>query len=434
MTGSTSIVPPPDYWATLREQFPGLQIDKLRALSDERLSELTPNALPPPDSTAMALLDRVAADGWLTRTVRLRCPNCDLVLDPEAASRAVCPQCGEAYSQHGGVVTETIYVRDLAPSRAVDWVIVIHGMNTTGAWQESFSWYLGTTWGRSVPVAVYKYGIVIAGVIMAWRRSKLRKELRDKLATLRDEAKARGFTGKPDVVAHSFGTWLLGRLLENELTRDRDERLTFGRVILAGCVLRPDFDWKRMKAEGLVEDVLNHYGTRDVVVPLAHAMINHSGPSGRRGFDGHEVLNVRAEGYGHSDLLTIEKCVVNGESFQKCGGRGAAATTHLQYSYKRTWRPFLTLPQHELAGLLDQSDPPTPWRPLPWPLRGTLFPFLALPLLLALAALVAAGVGDGLWIVWRALAIIVAVLAAGLASLLIAVVVMELPRRLRRPG
>jgi hypothetical protein len=50
---------------------------------------------------------------------------------------------------------------------------------------------------------------------VAWRRRKLQSQLRVKLAALEKEARHLGFKGKPDVVAHSFGTWLIGHLLED---------------------------------------------------------------------------------------------------------------------------------------------------------------------------------------------------------------------------
>jgi hypothetical protein len=398
--------PPPAYWDTLQSDIPGTQSARLRELFENRITEFTADDLPPRD-TAMALLDRLAADGWLVRTQRQRCPNCDHQLDAATAAGAVCPECNEAFSQHGGVVVETIYIRDIAPARVVDWVIAIHGMNTTGAWQESFSWLLSTTWGRSVPVAVYKYGIVLAGVIMAWRRNTLRDQLREKLAALRDEARAQGFTGNPDLIAHSFGTWLFGHLLERELTRPPQERLAFGRVILTGCVLRPDFDWQRLKDAGLVEDVLNHYGTADAVVPWAHATIHNAGPSGHRGFDGNEVLNIRAEGYGHSDLFLRD----------------------LAHSYNVYWKPFLKLPRKEFDAIPNGADPTTTWRPYPWPLRGTLFPFVALPFIAALIALIDACLGRGLWEVRRTLAIVGVVSAACVIALLAGIAITKLVRR-----
>jgi hypothetical protein len=266
---------------------------------------------------------------------------------------------------------------------------------------------------------------------MAWRRRKLQHDLRDKLAALRDAANAQGFTGKPDVIAHSFGTWLFGHLLKDELARRPEEQLRFGRLILTGCVLRPDFDWKRIKEAGLVDDVLNHYGSKDPIVPLAHFAIWDSGPSGRRGFDGDQVLNLRAEGYGHSDLFSIEKCVVNGERLKDCTG-AANEMSHLEHTYKRYWRPFLTLPRGELDRLPDRVDPTKRWRQLPWLLRGTVFPFIALPLLLALIVFLVACIGRVLWEVRRVTVIVTSITATGLALLLTAIALTVLWRRLPR--
>ncbi|HYC58541.1 MAG TPA: hypothetical protein VEK79_03160 [Thermoanaerobaculia bacterium] len=323
------------YWDALAREH---DVARLRMLFEQRIGEFTPAMLPPPERAAIVLLERLAADGLLHREVRE---------PPDASSEE-----------------EIVYVRKLAPPRVVDWVIAIHGMNSSGEWQESFTWQLSTTWGRSVPVAVYKYGIVTAGVLMPWRRGTLREALRRRIATLREEAEARGFSGRPDVIAHSFGTWLLGQLLEQELTRT--DPLAFGRIVLTGSVLRPDFDWKRLKDAGLLEDVLNHYGTGDRVVPLAQTGIYDSGPSGRRGFDGAEVINVRADGFGHSELFS---------------------TNELERSYTQYWRPFLTLPREELRDLPEIADPTTRWRPWPWPLRGNVLGLLLLCGLIAWFAL-----------------------------------------------
>lgn len=410
---------------------PGPQVEELQRLSAERLNEFSPGSLPPPQSTAIELLDQVTADSWLRKIVRLKCPSCDLDLSAEQAARPVCPECGEAYGEHGGVTAETVYVRDLAAFRPVDWVVAIHGMNTTGAWQEAFTWHVSTTWGRAVPVAIYKYGIVIAGVVLAWRRRKLVRNLREKLFVLSAQAQAGGYGGKPDLIAHSFGTWLIGHLLEAELGLAPENQIRFGRVILTGSVLRPDFDWGRLKNAGLVDDVLNHFGSKDRIVPLAHATIFGSGPSGRRGFDGEEALNVRARGYGHSDLFAIEKCIVNGKAFQTCTGR-SGETSHLEYAYTRYWRPFLTLPRAELGELPDQANPTTTWRQLAWPLRGTLFPFVALPLIAALGALGVGLVARPLW-EFRAVSGTIAIASViGLVVLLAAAALTKFWRRLQR--
>jgi hypothetical protein len=417
--GSTKIIPPAEYWAFLAQEMPGPQIERLKEQSDQRHSEFTTGGLPAPEADALALLIRFASDGWVERRERHVCPECAEELNAQEITAPRCPRCGKNFREHGGVKGETVFVRDLSAVRSVDWVVAIHGMNTSGAWQEAFSWRFSTTWGRSVPVAVYKYGFVVVGVVLAWRRRKFQRELRTKLAALRDEARAQGFLGNPDVIAHSFGTWLFGHLLEDELRRNQSDRLQFGRVILAGCILRPDFDWKSIREAHLVEDVLNHYGTEDRVVPLAHVTITESGPSGRRGFDGDQVLNIRAIGFGHSDLFSIERHDDKG-------------LTYLSNSYQKYWRPFLMLPSVELAALPDRKDPEESWRQFPWPLRGTLFPFLALPLLLSIVCLLSAWIGVPLWR-WRTPFVDFAeITASGLVLLFLYATTVSLWRHRRR--
>ena len=240
------------YWNELAREF---DVAQVRMLFEQRVREFTPIQLSMPEAVAMALLERLAADGFLLREER--------EIEGEEGSETA---------------TELVYVRKLAADRVVDWVVALHGMNTSGAWQESFSWLLGTTWGRAVPVAVYKYGIVIAGVFLFWRRNKLRRQLRRKLEVLATEARARGYNGNPDVIALM--------------------RASYAAVAATG----------------------------DAVVPLARFCIARSGPSGRRGFAGDDVINVAAEGYGHSDLFLRD----------------------LRRVYETVWKPFLTLPREEL--------------------------------------------------------------------------------------
>jgi hypothetical protein len=416
--GSLDRLPMADYWREIARRFPGAPVVQLREQFDLRLGEFRTSALDSPEAEALALLEQVAADGWIGRVERFRCANRRDFLTQQEAAGVECPYCHASLNNPGDVINEIVFTHQLPPMRTVDWVVAVHGMNTTGAWQEALSWKISTTWGQSVPVAVYKYGLVMAGVVLAWRRRKLQRELRAKIAVLKKEALRRGFNGKPDLIAHSFGTWLIGHLLEDELKRNADDRLQFGRIILTGSILRPDYDWRRIKAGELVDDVLNHYGTVDKVVPCAHATIWDSGPSGRRGFDGTEVINVRAAGMGHSDLFSIER--------QFADGRTALETSYWDY-----WRPFLTLPQVELVSLPERRDPAKPWRPFVWILRGTIFPLVALPLVMALGAELAAVAGRVLWPWTSGLITVAKISFAGLIVILAFIGVTLLFRALR---
>lgn len=415
-SASTRLLPPLTYWEHLRSTYPDEPVADVQELSDLGQNELRVSALPP--GTTNRLLEALADDGWLRRERQFLCPNdlCDHEPTDEDIAAGICPHCGEQIAP--ATVQQVIYVRDLPPKRPVDWVVVIHGMNTKGAWQEEFSWFLSTTWGHSIPVAIYKYGIIIAGVIMAWRRRALQRRLRAKIAELRRQARVQGYGEKPDVVAHSFGTWLLGHLLEDELEPDVDDPLRFGRVILAGCILRPNYDWAAVIEAGLVEQVLNHYATKDPIVPLAHWTIRDSGPSGRRGFDeGVPVINVEAEGLNHSDLFSVDRCIIDGALRQKCPADGARGQRHLDHTYGRYWQPFLTWPEDWLVDLPNKTSQ-TPWRSAPAPLRGTLFPFVGLPLVGALALLLLGAIGGTLnrWLTTLAW---ISAAAGGLLALLL---------------
>lgn len=239
------------------------------------------------------------------------------------------------------------------------WVLALHGMNTRGAWQEDFNWRVSTAYGRSVPVAIYKYGWVLSGAI--WMPSLRRqvKRLVQRIEKLKGGTKESGFGDVPDVIAHSLGTWLLAHaLLWNP-------SLVVGRVVLTGSILRPDFDWGRIISNGQVEAVLNHYGDRDFWAGIAHYLIPDSGPSGRRGFNPNApIVQVCANSFGHSDFFS---------------------ETHLPEVFKNTWQPFLISP---LSGLLIGAKPQIKtWHCAWWPLRATILPLILLAIYCALLGL-----------------------------------------------
>src|SRR5579863_10337766 len=122
---------------------------------------------------------------------------------------------------------------------------------------------------------------------------------------------------------------------------------------------------------------------------IVDVLLDVKRPSGRRGFDGDQVLNIQAASFGHSDLFSIDK-------------RDANGLTYLEISYQKYWRPFLTLPSEELPSLPNRMDPDQAWRKFPWPMCGTLFPFIALPLVVAIVGILTAVIGQYVWR-WRGL-------------------------------
>jgi hypothetical protein len=230
-------------------------------------------------------------------------------------------------------------------------------MNTRGAWQEDFNWLLSRIYRHSVPVAIYKYGMIRPGAVLKFRQRALTRKLNERIRRLSRETTDSGFGGVPDVIAHSFGTWLLGHALME------DETLRVGRIILTGCILRPDFDWELLLSRKQVEAVLCHFATKDIWARVAHYIIPDSGPSGRRGFNDHSSVSHAVLSNGrHSDFFKNDL---------------------MPRLFENEWQPFLTGSKTQP----DASDlPRQSWRQTWWPFRATLLRVLLLALIVGIIA------------------------------------------------
>ena len=376
-------------------------VASLQAAYDRGSISFTPKELadtasaggePHSESEALALLED--AGGWLRRATHSGEPDPHFPDEPPLET--------------------TVYVWQGAPRRRPGWLLLVHGMNTAGRWQEHLAFDIGLWQGRVVPTFVFKYGRIWLGAALPWRRRSFKKRLQEKIGELSRQAPEYLVKPAPDVVAHSFGTWLVGHALLDELEKPTGLRL--GRVILTGSILRPDFPWRKLQDAGLVEEALNHYGTNDVIVPLAHWIIADSGPSGRGGFDppatgsdAPAVANVVAPDFGHSEALSDAK---------RLGG------------YSQTWKPFLTNPDGEAFTGLTDTPRQRQWREALWPLRGTLLPVVLGLLLVVLLAVGLLGLGgylasldeqwaDVAWSSTRTVASCLLLAGAGLATLLV---------------
>lgn len=318
---------------------------------------------------AEGLLDAVERAGAIHKDLRFFC-GCAHRLSPDEVNSGVCPYCNKAFADFGPDVPvgKTVFVHEGIATRDTRWVLALHGMNTQGAWQEEFAWLVSRTYGYSVPVAIYKYGVVRPGAFLRFRQRALTRQLIGRIKRLSKETDQYGFGGRPDVIAHSFGTWLLGHALQH------DRSLKVGRVILTGCILRPDFDWKQLMEERgddgkQVEAVLCHYGTKDFWAAIAHYLIPDSGPSGRRGFNDRISLVHVESPFRHSDFFNESR---------------------MQTQFKEVWQPFLTSPSQNLMSLVQGEKKPNQWSEAWWPFRATLLRYLILLTTAAIGAVLLA--------------------------------------------
>ncbi|MCA1701764.1 MAG: hypothetical protein LC808_00215 [Actinobacteria bacterium] len=358
--------PNTDRWARLRKSAPSALIEHLRLELTGSRGRLTfdvdvlANRLSLPAAivreglafaTAVEVLDRMS-------TVAIHRP-CGTSLSADDIEAGICPV-DDHRIEAIDVDTKEVFIRDAPPSRDVPWVLCVHGMNTRGPWQEALTWRVATTYHRSLPVYIYKYGRVELGALVRWRQRQLADQLAATIRTLAGEPQGSRLGPRPDAISHSFGTWMIG----HALLRHAD--LKVGRVVLVASILRPDFPWQELIDRDQVDAVLLHRGGKDIPVRLAAYAIPDSGPSGHRGFDPHVPVADRLEpNFSHSAFFDPDR---------------------LPSIFTATWQPFLTAPPGD-----PELDPLgqglAAWNPPPWRLRGTLIPVV----ILALIALVVVG-------------------------------------------
>ena len=299
-----------------------------------------------PSSELLAFLDQQVEEGHIQRQHFLRCPGpaCNQILDNGMLLAGECPSCALAFKEEDKEPVPTTRYRIIGePSRDIRWMIVVHGMNTRGAWQEEFSWLIANRLKYSAPVLIHKYGWATVDVLATWLHRRLANSLGERICRAVQYAKERGLPEAPDMLVHSFGSRLFSLVLRDEQFSD----LKFGRVITAGSIIRPDFDWASLIQEERIEAVLNHMGGRDCAVPFAQFLIPGTGPGGRKGYLDSTVSNQRSIEFGHSDALTD----VNLRQQLVKGG---------------LWDRFLTQPK-------GQFIPNNPFRPQKWAPTWRLF-------------------------------------------------------------
>lgn len=250
-------------------------------------------------------------------------------------------------------------------SRQLKPVLCIHGINTAAQWQDElkailaphfnpvsiryrqYRWLgdwklvfepwvvliglliLGlASWRQWLPSAHFKTGFVVGLIVVVLtavavrgirRRLALRKVWKQASRYMVNTSRA------PHVIAHSFGTHLLVTMLERFSAARSD------RVVLVGCVLNTDLDWRALKDRRptAFREVRNDWTNRDPVVWLA-GLIQKCVPGfGRAGFLGFDpgstwvhnvpnpasicdqctkkrdalLHNVDCSGLGHSDAF-----------------------------------------------------------------------------------------------------------------------------------
>ncbi len=251
-------------------------------------------------------------------------------------------------------------------------LLTCHGVNADGAWQEMVARILrpffqcrpvrydqfrrfGLTlqvvglWpllvASVIPIAKARlglaayvaWGILVVCIAVAFREPFRRRDRA--LATVRAEYTRWVPTGipRPHVVAHSFGTYLIGKAM------DRFPNVRFNRVLLVGSVLSTHFDLQALYKRGAFIELRNEVGRRDRIAklsPFLRRVDKDFGPSGCDGFAGDQGFVHCCDGHSRCSVCAAD----DGEK------GGQVHNVELKFAHSETleeghvyasWLPFL---------------------------------------------------------------------------------------------
>lgn len=173
-------------------------------------------------------------------------------------------------------------------------VALIHGIRTDGFWSDTVGPELTASDVDWVKVGFGVFDLARFLAPLPYFRTRV---VRKVATALRHEMKARGIK-RISVVAHSFGTYVISRILRSDETSDID----FDVVVLCGSIVRRDFPWDAARSR--CTRVVNECGTRDFWPVLAGKLLPIYGPSGTVGFESATLAVNRYYSLRHSGFLT----------------------------------------------------------------------------------------------------------------------------------
>lgn len=163
-----------------------------------------------------------------------------------------------------------------------------------------------------VPTDYGKFGIFRFLIPFEFFRLQPRRRVRDQILSYVRENNPQRIS----IIAHSFGTYLVSKIVEDGIG------FNFDRVIFCGSVVPNDFDFAANR-EKFGGKVLNEIGTRDILPGLAASVTWGYGSIGTHGINSPAVINGWHQGFRHSDFMTVEFVKRRWVSFLKDGLRPA---------------------------------------------------------------------------------------------------------------
>lgn len=253
-----------------------------------------------------------------------------------------------------------MYAESIEPTsrRCKTPVFLVHGINSDGTWAHGISpllahflepivisypqflrvgwlkiivepWVLlsglmiaGLLWWMQWIKSLYLWGLVIVVLLLSHLAARIRKKFAMKTVI---RQMGGHFKAHPYVVAHSFGTYLVARIITEF------KSVYIRRMVFVGSVLSRRWDWTSTPSSVGLDGMRNEWSADDAVVwtaGIAGRIVEHMGTAGRSGHDcrsgsahrvddpnipckhcvGREFAllhDVNFSGHGHSDTFLV---------------------------------------------------------------------------------------------------------------------------------
>ena len=178
-------------------------------------------------------------------------------------------------------------------------LFALHGIRTHAHWQRSVSEVAGPAgWRTRLDRWYFGRFSVLRFLLPGQREMKVRWFRKTYDEETHDREVILGEGEYPSIIAHSFGTYILGNALL------KYDWLQFDKVILCGSILPPDFPWDQLIERGQVQSVRNEYGVKDIWTRVVTWFVRGTGPSGTTGFTcRHERFEQEKFYYDHSEYF-----------------------------------------------------------------------------------------------------------------------------------
>jgi hypothetical protein len=227
-------------------------------------------------------------------------------------------------------------------------VLLVHGIRDQGEWQSTLKNMLEVPGKIEVIPIKYGYFDPLKFWFPFWTRTWTRRRpigrVYTQIQVALQVAREKNPNAKLSIIAHSFGTYIIGQILK------RGFDLHIHRLILCGSILPQDFPWQDYEGRFDRDKVINECGKSDIWPVLAQSLSRGYGASGTHGF-GAMLVKDRVHAGGHGQYFKAEFVV-------------------------KYWDPFIRRGEYQ-ATEFEKSMPPTPWwvlvletLPLQWLLVG----------------------------------------------------------------